>query len=358
MRGAIDYSAANAAVRAGIAELLTAGTWEQLLRAPDLHQIMAVLGGTAYAGVLDSGRADIRYAESGLKSTMALKIRRPIKFLHGGPRDLLESLFRRYELVNLGHLIRGIHNGLPGATIRESLIDMPAAAQIPWKLLSANKSISGLIDGLKKNARGRMYAGALDDAYQEYERRNNPAVLEIAASLTVYRKVRRLISRMPGKDGQDAQLLAGTELDMLNLLWAYRWRDYFGLTPEDILSYTLPEGFRVTASVVQQIAGGAALEAIVDRLWGRNLPGPQAWRHLPPGQNLVILEIDFRRYLQKKARESIGGYPFSLAVILAYMILVQNEVSDLTAIVEGKAAGRAQEDIRDRLISFGGRTWA
>ncbi len=150
MRGAIDYSAANAAVRAGIAELLTAGTWEQLLRAPDLHQIMAVLGGTAYAGVLDSGRADIRYAESGLKSTMALKIRRPIKFLHGGPRDLLESLFRRYELVNLGHLIRGIHNGLPGATIRESLIDMPAAAQIPWKLLSANKSISGLIDGLKK----------------------------------------------------------------------------------------------------------------------------------------------------------------------------------------------------------------
>jgi V/A-type H+/Na+-transporting ATPase subunit B len=139
-------------------------------------------------------------------------------------------------------------------------------------------------------------------------------------------------------------------IDFRNLLWAYRYRIFFKMAPETILSYTVPEGGCVNVRVIQRVATGAPPLEIVRELWGDALPGMERIEDIPARDAVVELEIIFRRYLYREATEMLTGYPLHLGTALAYILLLEAEVDDLIALMEGRINGWSVNRIRSNLI--------
>jgi V/A-type H+-transporting ATPase subunit C len=201
---------------------------------------------------------------------------------------------------------------------------------------------------------GEQYARALEPAMERYGREGELFVLEVALDLAYYRRLLRLLDSLAGRDRRDAGRFVGTLIDGHNLLWAFRYRVYFDLSPEEILNYTLQRRLRVDAAMVREIALGASLPEATRAVWNDRLPDLERLEELPPAEALPELELIVRRYLYTLAQRALEGYPFHLGTILAYTVLLESDVQDLIAIAEGKAANWSAEQIRPTLIGSRG----
>lgn len=352
MVGFFQYPAAQASIRAGMSQLLPARTWPLLLNALSLEAIVEILNDTSYRDVLSGLPLSIEDIERNLQGRAARLFHMPIKFLSGGVQDLVDWLWRHYEVDNLITLVRAIHHGETAARIRSSLVPLETGTDLNWHAMSLADSLETLLDWLNGSHNGQFYAAALNQAFGEYQRQNNVFILEIALYLAYYNRLVRLMENLGGDDGRDARTFIGTILDGRNLLWAYRYHAFFGLSAEEILGYTLHRATRVNAGVVRRIAMGAPLVETVEQIWDGRLLGTDRLAKLPLIEALVELEIGLQRYLHHLARQTLQKFSFRLEGILGYIIIVETEIDDIVTMIEGAFYGWSGERIRPFLIGL------
>ena len=191
----------------------------------------------------------------------------------------------------------------------------------------------------------------------------------MALDIRYYRDLAAAIKHLGGADREEARRLLGAHLDMLNVLWAFRYRSYYGLSAEEIVNYTLWQTVRTDAAVVRDIALGAEPRDILLRVWGEGAFDPVLLQSLGPSQGtmdadvlhppdvlhpqaslLPRIELILRRYWMRLAEREMGGYPFKLGALLGYLVLQQLEVHDLVTLLEGKGMGWELERIRQHLV--------
>lgn len=350
MLSLFQYSAANACVQGGLGRLLEADEWNRFLARETLDEMISMLGATIYGDAVVDVRSDIEAVEMRLRRALAERIHLPLPFLRGTAKALIEHLRRRFEIDNLIIVLRAHHNQEPAHRIAASLLELGPSSLPDWEELRKAKSVSGVIDSICRGSSGMEYCRPLRNAFNEYKRQSTIHILEISLYIDYYRKLCRLLSRLRGRDRRAAERLIGTMIDFRNLQWAYRYRTFFKLAPESILSYTTPEGGCVDTQVIQRVATGAPLSEIVPELWGPKLPGLERIKDKQEREAVVELEVIFRRYLYREAGQMLKGYPLHLGMSLAYVILLEAEVDDLISVIEGRLNGWSAERIRSELI--------
>ncbi len=356
MIGILDparYAAVNARVRGRLDKLISITRWGHILTASDLPDLVRWLHNTVYWDVLAPiGEAEVEpeRVERALRQYHAQAFRMPLSFLRGAPANLLDWLWRGFEVDNIKTVLRTVERGVARQQIRASLTPLGPASGLPWDELADSPSVPAVVDRLNSTFYGR----ALDQALDRYRREQLLFVLEVALDLAYYRRLRRLLDDLGGRDKAEAERFVGFNIDAQNLQWAYRYRIYFDLSPEEILNYTLPRGLRVDASVVREIATGWPLLEIATRLWGDRLPDLERLRNRSEREALPELELIFQRHLYQEARGTLRGDPLHFGVVLAYETLLESEVEDLVTVVEGKEAGWSVDRIRSYLIGSRG----
>jgi V/A-type H+-transporting ATPase subunit C len=346
---AARYAAANARVHGLVAQLIPQALRVELLAAPDFPAVVSLLRQSWYAGALaavDAGEPGQANLEEALWSHLAVAVRRPLRILQGPSRELLDWYWRRFEIENLKTILRGVQYGLPPEQFQSSLIPLGAASPLPWTTLAAADSVSAVVERLGDS----VYAPFLAQAIDRYRREGLLFVLEVALDLGYDQRMLQLIEQLHGRDRREARRFLGTRLEADNLLWAYRYRIYAGFLPEEILNYTLQRGLKVDVDVVRAIALGAALPHVVRQVWGDGVPGIETLQDLPDREALPRLEIFLQRYLHALAQRTWRAYPLHLGTVLAYLVLVEDEMRDLMAIIEGKVFGWSAERLRPYLI--------
>lgn len=351
MIGPLVYAAASTSIRAGLARLLPQAIWTRLLATGTVDDVMNILKQTSYQSVLPGTMLSLEEAEKRLQTYVAGNFLLPFDFLTGKAQQLVYWMWTRFEVNNLISLLRAKHRQIPPQQILSTLIDLGNASTLNWQSLANAGDISSIVNILSVSFQGRYYAHALEQALHQYQQQGNTFFLEVSLHRMYYRRLLNLIRSLNGRDERDARMFIGNIVDSRTLLWAYRYKIYFQLTPEDILSYTLPYGLRVDAGVIQRVATGTQLLDIVDSLWGAHVPGSEHLRNLSLRKALILLELLFRRYEFMLASHEVAGYPFHLGFILAYAILVQIEVDDLITVLEGKSAGWPETLIQDNIIA-------
>ncbi|MEZ4657033.1 MAG: V-type ATPase subunit [Caldilineaceae bacterium] len=212
--------------------------------------------------------------------------------------------------------------------------------------MAAARAIPDLIERLRKT----WYGTVLQNALEQYRQRQSVFVLEVALELAYYRRLRDLIAQLHGRDRREAEQFIGFWIDAQNLLWAYRYRIYARLSPEEILNYTLHRNLRVNAEVVRAVALGAPLLETVEALWPRLMPAVQSLADLSERDALPRLELLLWRHLYALATQTRAGAALHLGAVLAYEVLLESEVRDLVTIVEGKTANRSAAQLQPYLI--------
>jgi V/A-type H+-transporting ATPase subunit C len=334
----LSYAAAQGYIRARLSRLVDSTTWISLLEANSTTELRRQLGQTMMASAV-TGEGAIRLQT--LRGDLATTGNALVRFLPRRPGELMAWYNRRFEVENLKTVLRAVHYRLEPKRARASLIPL-LSTRCRWEELVESDSVAAVIDQI----RGSTYAKPLQNAMERYQQEQRLFFLEIALDLFYFQKLVQLVDAQSGRDGDDAQRFLGHWVAVQNVLWAYRFRIHGRMTPEEIINYTLHNAFTGGLDTVRRIALGSPLAAEARRLgFQLSITGAE-------GEALTEIEILAARERFRRASVTIARPLFHLSGIVAYLWLLEEQVRDLTVIVEGKAAGLSGAEISPRLVRF------
>lgn len=324
-----SYAAVQGNIRARLSRLLDRPTWARLLEAGTVEEMSRLARHAPEGGIsLQNLRGEVAGAASAL-----------IRFLPRGSRDLVIWYHRRFEIENLKTVLRAVHYHLPPSRPRASLIPLQSA-RWRWETLVEAASISAVVEQIRESP----YARPLENAMERYRQEGRLFHLEIAVDLFYFQKLVKLIQAQGGNDKADARQFLGRWIAIQNLLWAYRYRIYGRMTPEEIINYTLHHAFGAGLDTVRRIALGSPVAVEAERLGFAISPG------ISELQALTEIEILGERDLFRQATTAISRPLSRLGGVLAYLRLLDAEVRDLTVIMEGKTIGLSGPEIARRMV--------
>lgn len=337
---AVRYAAANARVRGLYAQLLGGDTWNTLISVEGYDAALSILRDTTYGSTIreveQRGPLTIERLERRLLARAASNARLAMRLTRGGARDIIHVWWQHFELENLKAVFRGIDQGLPPETIQRLIVPLGERASLPWETLTHEATVQGLVERLQ----GTHYINPLRAALPVYERQGTLFPVEVALDIRYYRDLAAAIHALGGEDRADARDVFGAWLDILNILWAYRHREYYHLSAEEIVNYTLWHTERTDAGLIREIALGADPLDVIPRVFG---PGAVDVGALPasrdPAEWMHRLERALYEHWRRLALRQMGGYPFRLGTFLGYLVLEELEAGDLVTLLEAKRMG-------------------
>lgn len=330
------YAAAQGYIRARLSRLLDHTTWARLLEANSSTEVGQLLGHTAVApAVARDGTVRLRI----LRGEAATAGRAVARFLPCGPRELVAWYNERFEIENLKTVLRTVHYQLERPGALSALIPL-RSTRWQWEALLEMGSVAAVIDQIRDSP----YARPLEHTMERYRQERRLFYLEVAVDLFYFQKLVRLIESQSGTDEADAQQFLGRWIAVENLLWAYRYRIYGRMTPEEIINYTLHRAFAASLDTVRRVVLGSPLTIEAERLGFRLSPG------LSDAEALTEMEFQAERERFRHATAIINRPLSRLGGVLGYLWMLEGQVHDLTVLVEGKATGLSGAEIARRFL--------
>ena len=331
------YSLVHATVRALYSTMLTPETWEALMVAQDFDALLSALSKTVYGPYLLMERQELtpRRTVYQIRWHLSDVYEKLIRLTPEPGQQLLLQLWRLYEVDNLKATLRGVEAGASWDQVRHLL--HPMTRYITLTAVDMEKMIqSGDVARAIEFTRHTPYYDTLVHALERYRAERNLFPLEVALDLGYHRGLWQSISQLTGIDHEQALRIVGTMLDVDNLLWAVRYRVYHHLSEQEIINYTLPLGYQVRDEDIRAIAAGADIAQVVRRIY----PDAEGLEQLSeqPSMGLAVLEPSLQRHVIKMCRAAFIGYPFHIGIPVAYLLLNEHEIKDLTVLIEAKAS--------------------
>ena len=345
--GASGYAAIHSRVRVMYSDLLTPQELADLANAPDLSSLVGFLKDTPYGSYLE-GLEDKDYTPKQVIHQIQKRLADVyITLIHAAPshtRALLTELYRHFEIDNLKTVLRAIVIDSSWEQVRDILFPMGSLAKLP-----AEKMLEvGTIESAVAQLVDTPYYDTLSHALKRYTEERSLFPLEVALDLDYWRKLWLNANRLPGQDRTQALRIIGPLVDMNNLMWAMRYRVYHHLSEEEIINYTLPFGYRVRDEDIRAIAAGADIARIVMRIYPSLRNVDELFQD--PERGLPKLELQLQRYLKQQLKGVFTGYPFHIGLPLAFLVLNELELQDLTVLIEAKATGKAPAEFMPYLL--------
>ena len=236
-------------------------------------------------------------------------------------------------------VLRAVHYQLDWPRALSSLIPLGSTSR-RWEALLEARSVAAVIDQIRESP----YARPLEHAMERYQQSRRLFYLEVALDLFYFQALVRLIESQSGADGVDARQFLGRWIAVQNLLWAYRYRIYGRMTPEEIINYTLHRAFAAGLDAVRRVVLGSPLAVEAQRL------GIHVSPRLSEVETLTDIELQGERQRFRHASAILNRPISRLGSVLGYLWLLEGEVHDLTVLIEGKTTGLSGAEIARRLL--------
>lgn len=303
-----------------------------LMACDDVPEIAAHLGQTAgYAealSILVPKEATRVQLEDRLKLIPARRAGTFLAYLTGTRRRLLAAWIERTQASALKTALRFVltKHGDREA-IRARIADLPFQS-LPFDLLLSSRDFTDFSEAL----RGTPYFGPLQEPLKRLasgEENLFPAAAAIdTAVLTALFRAAEALSA--SERGPVLRIL-GVQADLLNLSWIYRSLRYYALTPEERIARLLPCRYRLGPETLRRLARAGDL----DDFWSTLKASPYgpAFEESPPAEEMAM-ERDMRRFVRKTASAVFRMGRPDFATMLAYLTLLESEVTDLTTLIE------------------------
>lgn len=333
MLTAVGYASAQSRVRARRARLLQPADWGRLVAASDETRAAALVTATRSTARLE-GEALPRALRWRVQEE-TLSLARTVPRASG---ELLRWYAHRTTVQDLKVLIRALHHQHP---VGEALGAMTGGADavLPASLRDA-RSVPALIAAL----RGTPFGHPLEIAAERYRSEGRTFYLEVALDLAYLRGLVAHVKELRGSDRSDADDLLGRWIARSNLLAAGRYRALRGVSPEEVVNFCLHRDLGGGLAMVQRVAAGGSLHAEAAAL-GVTLPAEVGER-----EALSALEREIERLRRDRARRRLHAMPFGLGFVLAYIVTLEAETSDLITLLEAKAQGLDADALLGRLL--------
>jgi V/A-type H+-transporting ATPase subunit C len=346
--GVSGYAAISARVRAMYSALLSPQDLIRFSDSPDAASLVSQLKSTAYGSYLENLKDKdfvSRRIVLQIKGKLADAYHSVIYMSPGNTRPLLTQLYRYFEVENLKAIVRGIAANSSWEQLKDVLF--PTSSTLPLQAMMETGNITAAVELLNNTP----YAEPFSFAMKRYATEQNLFPLEVALDLYYWRRLWKEAKQLQGPDRDQALRIVGSLLDMNNLMWAIRYRVYYQLSEEELINYTLPFGYRLHDEDVRSIAAGVDIPSVVERIYPSITDAASLLNE--PQSGLPKLESQLKRQVMKQCMNAFIGNPFHIGVPLAFLILSDFEIQDLTVLIEAKFSGAADDEFKPFLLKTG-----
>ncbi len=341
---AARYGYPNAKVRALRSRKLTEQDRHFLLVAKDLSSCLSYLATTTYSSCLPDPEKSIPKLpalERKLAQPLLDHYATIVHSLRGTKeRELILALFRRFEAENLKIVLRALFANLGRDAVSHLLYPLGRLDTLDWDTLWSCKSVSELL----KHLRPGIFGISLQHALPQFEAQGRLFPLEMALDFSCFRILHQAISALSCRyDRTATKKVLTLYIDIFNISWVIRLKKNYGLRPEEIVNYTLPEGQQISLACLSRLARAENIAKFINYL-------PPAFHHeLSTIRNWGGIAQRLETYFLKTLARIFSGQPFHLGIAVAYLLEKEIELSNLITLLQAKARNLPVAEIADKL---------
>jgi len=348
------YAFVNAKLRARISKILPDEMFAQLAKAPSLEAALALLREGPFAALeqIYSNTGDLKLAELELLKSEIELYRGIRRYLHVSSKPLVDALLSHFEIENLKNAIRIYFD----RKIRKRTVETSTHYVLHDRIIHAipidvvlNAESFEEIAGV---CQGTPYERIISKYSHVVESEGSLFRMEVAFDHHYYDRLLDAIRRLDRRDREVAMRLVGVEIDLQNIGWIIRLRKFYDLPLEAVLATIVPGGFNLNKATIEELYRAQNVAAVLHGFVEGKYPGLSALLSAPASDSTSRLML-IRRILDEIRRHEVqrimGGYPFTVGILLAYFLLKADELKKIRMILNAKQVGRSLERIESML---------
>ncbi len=344
MSNTATYSAAYAKVKALSRGLLTEHDYAQLLsrkRVPDICSYLK--NNTSYNDALKDikdtsvHRGDLEGALKGANKDVYKKL---ASFLQGSAKTFMNVYVVQFEIEAIKCVLRNINSS--GIINEEAAIPayFDRLVRFDAELLQSSTT---LLDALKRLSSTPYY----DLLFPFITSKNDVNMFELEITLDIYfykymyKMVRKHLS---GEDFTLVMHTFGVHMDLLNMLWIYRCKNYYNVGNGIIDQYIIPIHYKLKKrdiAAFSEANSPAQLNMLYQQTHYADVFKKQAAAFHEQNVSQYLYDIYLRQYKHK---------PFTLAEVISYIHIKECEINNLIKIIEGARYSLDMNEINKFLI--------
>ncbi len=348
------YAFINAKLRARLSKILNEEFLEQLIRTRSLVESIQFFQNTGYSFIesIYTKTGDLKSVELELYNKEIRLYLELERYAHGEVLRFVKALANAFEIENLKNTLRLWFDRV----IRKRDISVPYLYLYKKKIHHALNvdSIIGAdsIEEIASVLAGTPYASIIRKSSHWLTERNSIFLSELLLDKFYYKTIRDEFKNLRGRDVGLAKRFIGIEIDLMNIDWLVRFKTMYNLSIDEALEYAIPYGTPLTRDKVAKVYEAQNVQELLAGYLHRTYPGLDAILASHPhdhGARFSVIERVLDHIMIYEIERSVTGYPFTIAIIIAYFIRKRSEIRKITTILNAKYYNIPEERIKNRL---------
>jgi V/A-type H+/Na+-transporting ATPase subunit C len=155
--------------------------------------------------------------------------------------------------------------------------------------------------------------------------------------------------KLSGPDRENCLPIAGSAIDIANLMIIVRSKL---IGASGVRDHLIPSHWKLNQRSIDQLLAATDVtqtldEAAAHEYYYRILSG--ARQKYEESKSLSFIEVALRRYQLDLSKRLFLGFPYSVGIVLAFLVLKENEARNLAAVLAGVSARLPTDELRSLL---------
>jgi V/A-type H+-transporting ATPase subunit C len=347
------YGFISAKLKAQISKIIPQERIDELVRARSLPEAVEMLKNTDFAPLAKAytETGDLRMGETILHSREIELYTEIRKYVDDPVLSFITALSVRYEIDNLKHAVRLWFD----RTVRGRDIAGKTGFLYHGRIVH-DMDIDAIVgaadfDTLADSLAGTPYAAILRENGGRVSAQQTLFPVEIALDQYFFRNLLAALSLLGRRDREIAKRMIGVEIDMQNISWIIRFKNFYNLPVDEAMAFLIPYGYSTDRKAISAVYASGNVSDILSELLKRRYGRFQALlgKGIESQSRLTLMERILQQITMAEVGRLLAGYPFTIGVILAYFILKRNEIQTIMNILNAKYYNLPEERIRSAL---------
>lgn len=271
--------------------------------------------------------------EQELNNLFIYEILKLIKYLNKSEKKILMQYLSKYEINCVKNVFRNV------TTNRDSKVYLKNIDNWTTKIF---KNINGINQITEETEFLELIKSEeYYKVFSEYEDvMENAPLDEIEVKLDKYYFEK--IYNLAKKVNKNLQFLIGTEIDLLNIIWIYRAKKYFGYSVEDTREILIPVNYKINKRMQEELLNCIDFNEI------KTVLENTVYKNVFLDENEIEYEKD--KYLYNINRKIFRTKMFDISTVFSIINLTDIEIKNMINIIEGIRYKIDRNEIQKKII--------
>ncbi|MEJ2629516.1 MAG: V-type ATPase subunit, partial [bacterium] len=137
---------------------------------------------------------------------------------------------------------------------------------LPVSDILQSENIHQLVEKLEETP----YQSILVNRLSQYDKMKTVFPFEVALDKDYYSRLWNLTDSFDKRDREISKKILGLEIDLINLAWLTRYKNFYDVSSESLSTYLIPKGNDNNISFIQSIDKAESAPKIVEKIVGTN----------------------------------------------------------------------------------------